>query len=195
MSCTCFLFPSTVFRLIFTYRVRSTTEGYVFTGVCLLRGGGGGESPGQVPMGGGGTPRYPLAKVPTPLPTRSWQGEGVPQGTYPPGQGTYPPQPGPDGGRGYPRYLPLARSRWGGYPKVPTPSQAQTGEGVPQGTYPRAKVPTPLPDRTPYGVLDSPRSVCLLRSRRTTFLLFKRFVSNSTVYRLLGFFEVKVLFC
>ena len=40
------------------------------------------------------------------------------------------------------------------------------GEGVPQGTYTH---PLP-PDRTAYGVLDTLRSVCLLRSRSRTFL-------------------------
>ena len=93
----------------------------------------------------------------------------------PPGQGTYPPprsrwgypkvptpHPGPDGGVPRGAYPP-ARSQWGrGYPKVPT-SLARyrwEGEGVPQGTYPLAKVPTPFPqDSTADGVLDTPRSV------------------------------------
>ena len=60
-------------------------EGYIFTGVCLL-------------TGGGGTPRY-LSPV-----------------------------------------------------KVPTHPPARSGQGVPQGTYPL--------DRTAYGVLDTPWSVC-----------------------------------
>ena len=92
---------------IITDRVRSTTEGYVFTGVCLLTGGRG-VYPSQVLMGEGvsqgtyplarsrwgegeGVPQgtyHPTAKVPTPLARSRW---GVPQGTYPPGQGTYPP--------------------------------------------------------------------------------------------------------
>ena len=117
---------------IFTDRIRSTTESYVFTGVCLLE------------KGGGGTSRY-LSPWPRYLPPRSDRedGGGVPQGTYPPDQGTYPPS--------------LTRSGVGeGYPKVSTPPN---------------KVPSPPPpDRTAYGVLDTPRSVCLLRSRRRTFL-------------------------
>ena len=98
------------------------------------------------------------------------QGGGVPQGTYPFHQGTYPFHQGT-----YPPY----RSGWGvpqgtypPPPKVPTsPSRSGWGEGVPQGTCPLpAKVPTP---RTAYGVLDTLRSVCLLRSRRRTFLFLK----------------------
>ena len=67
----------------------------MFSQVCVCPQGEGGTYPGQVQMGGGGTPRY----IPHP-PARSGQGRGVPQGTYPqPGQGegvpqgTYPPRP------------------------------------------------------------------------------------------------------
>ena len=108
----------------------------------------------------GGTPRYTLSWPRyQPPPVRS--GWGVPQGTSP-SQGTSP-QPGHDG-RGYPKVPipPLA--------KVPTPCQVRKG-GVPQGTYPPW-------DRTAYGVLDTLRSVCLLRSRRRTFL-FKNYVCTS----------------
>ena len=99
------------------------------------------------------------------------QGEGIPQGTYPPAketnppsrpgrgavpQGTYPPtpHPGQDRGRGTPRYLPPSRSGQGeGYPKVPTPCPGQDRGGVPQGTHPHPdqgylKVPTPIQVRT-----------------------------------------------
>ena len=81
----------------------------------------------------------------------------------------------PQGGGGYlpwpgPRYLPpKARSGW--------------GEGVPQGTFPPvgsgwgegySKVPTPqpryLPPPPPHQGLAIRRAVCLLRSRRRTFL-------------------------
>ena len=114
----------------------------------------------------GGTPRYlPPAKVPTltNIPT---------------------PQPGQDGQRGSPRYLPPSQGtyppqqvRMGeGYPKVPTPPG--------QGTYPLPgqdggypKVPTPLPPRTCY-------TVCLLRSRRRTFL-FVFLSSHLCIFRLL----------
>ena len=63
-------------------------------------------------------------------------------------QGTPPPNPG----MGYPLHRP-----WMGYPL------ARSGQGVPQ-------VPPP-PARTTEGVLDTRRAVCLLRSRRRTFLL------------------------
>ena len=96
-------------------------------------------------------------------------GEGVPTPRYlPPSQRTYPPpievltsRGGTPsqvlmGGGGTQRYLPPA--------KVPTPPQPgpDRGRGYP-------KVPTPQ-DRTVDGVLDILRSVCLLRSRRRTFL-------------------------
>ena len=86
--------------------------------------------------------------------------------------------PGPDG-RGTPRYLPP--------PKVanPPPPGPDGGEGVPQDTYPSVKVPTPPRDRTAYGVLDMPRSVCLLRSRRGTFLWFVQSFGESTCIRCL----------
>ena len=104
--------------------------------------GEGGTYPGQVQ----GT--YALAKVPTPWPGQDGR-EGVSQGTYP-HQSTYPCQ----------RTYPPARSGWGrGYPKVPTrpprylpprqgtypPGQVRMGGGVPQGTYPPAKLTTPPP--------------------------------------------------
>ena len=77
------------------------------------------------------------------------QGEGVPQGTYPPGQVR-------TGGGGTLRYLPPT--------KVPTPHPGQ------DGGYP--KVPTPHQVPTPRD-MDTLQSVYLLRSRRRTFLLQK----------------------
>ena len=74
-----------------------------------------------------------------------------------------------------PRYLPPGQVRMGeGYPKVPTPTAKvptpwpgqDRGEGVPQGTY--------LP--TPSQGLATRRAVCLLRSRRRTFLFTKNFL-------------------
>ena len=118
-------------KTIITDHVWSSTEGYVFTAVCLL-------------IGGGGTPRYLL------LPQPGLTGEGVPQGTYPPARSGR--------GKGVPQgtYLPLSQVRIGG-----------------GGTLTRYLPPPPPPprDRTAYGVLDIPRSVCLLRSCRRTFLL------------------------
>ena len=118
---------------------------------------------------------------------RSRRGWGVPQVTYSPGLiGATPRYPTP-----WQRYLPPSLVRWGqGYPKVPTPwprylppQLVPIGGGSiprylppprylpfrpgPDRGYP--KVPTPR-DRTAYGVLNTPRSVCLLRSRRRTFL-------------------------
>ena len=129
---------------------------------------------------GRGYPKVPtaLAKVPTTWPGPDG-GKRVPQGTYPPWLRYKPPWPDPDGGRGYPKVPTplLARSRWGReYPKVPTPQPGpDRGEG---GTpryqtppQPRYLPPPPPQDRTAYGVLDTPQSVCLLRSCRRTSLL------------------------
>ena len=101
----CHKYPSRT--SIFTDRVRSTTEDYVFTGVCLLTPGGG--YPAQVQIWGvpkpsprgGGTPDKSRQGVPQPSP----DGGGVPQPS-PNGGGV--PQPGADGG--YPmRGLPPSR--------------------------------------------------------------------------------------
>ena len=145
--------------------------------------------PGQVRTGGGGT-------IPSqgthPSWARSGCGEGVPQGIYspwprylPPGQVMrgrgYPKVPTP-----WPRHLhPLGQVRMGegmGYSKVPTPwprylplsqgiyplGQVRVGGGgIPRYLPPPpAKVPTPSPSQG----LPTRRVVCLLRSRRRTFL-------------------------
>ena len=107
---------------------------------------------------------YP--KVPTPLARSRW-GRGYPKvPTLPPAK---VPTPLPDPDRGdTPRYLPLQ----------PGPDRGGTLRYLPPPPHP-AKVPSPPPppagplDRTAYGVLDIPRSVCLLRPRRRTFLLLK----------------------
>ena len=94
--------------------------------------------------GGGGVPRsgpdgvWGYPKVPTPC-----------QGRYP------PPSQFQMVGGGTPRNLPPA--------KVGTQPPARSGQG--EG-YPKVPIPT-LWDRTAYGVLDTPQSVCLLHSRRT----------------------------
>ena len=105
-----------------------------------------GGTPPQVPLVGpgqwGGTPvgRYPT--LGTLPPCQTWPGVPVLGGTHL----RYPPS---DLARGYPTSgtpPPLVRPGWGG--------------GVPLlGWYP-----------TSGGVLDTPWSVCLLRSRRRTFL-------------------------
>ena len=121
--------------------------------VCSHLGGGGararsrpgGGYPNQVQSGGlpwlGGTPMG-----------------GTPHQTWP---GGYP-------GRGYPGGTP---------PRVPPirPGRGGTPMGVPHLGYPPPVTPgwggTPT-GRVPHRVvLDTPRSVCLLRSRRRTFLL------------------------
>ena len=108
-------------------------------------------------MGDGGTPRY-LTPPPQPRYLSPWPG------------------PNGGGGRGYPKVpTPLA--------KVPTPPGPNRVEGYPKVCIPPAKsgrreerypkVPTPPPrDRTAYLVLDALRSVCLLCSRRRTFLFY-----------------------
>ena len=85
-------------------------------------------------------------------PARSSRGgtllEGYPAGGVP---GGYPAGVYPAGG-GYPA---------GGYPgQVPLPGQVRTGVPCPGG----------YPGRTREGVLNTQRAVCLLRSRRRTFL-------------------------
>ena len=134
-----------------------------------------GPDRGRVPQG----TYLPPAKVPTPHPGPHGGG-GTPR-YLPHSQGIYPPARSRQGGEGWPdpdrgrvrkvptpspqpRYLPPSRSTWGrGYPKVPTP-------------------PPPPPDRTACGVLDTPRSVCLLRSRRRTVLWYFTEVFTPRLY-------------
>ena len=150
-------------------------EGYVLTRVCLsVQRGGGVAQPGpdrRVPQPGtdGGT-----------LARSRWG-----QGGTPVRSGWGVPQPGPDGGT-------LARSGQGvpkvGYPPsqvrmevpevgYPPPGQVRRGStqgGVPPSRYGvpsgRDGVHPPPQYRTADGILDTPRSVCLLRPRRRTFL-------------------------
>ena len=125
---------------------------------------------------------------------------GVPwPGGYPPGQGGgYPGwgggtlaggtlvggYPGEGGGGGtlaggYPGQVPPGQVRMGGYPAqggypgrggypgqvTPPPGQVRMGgDTLPRGWY---------PGRTTEGVLTTQRAVCLLRSRRRTFLFWK----------------------
>ena len=115
-----------------------------------------GGYPGQVPPpppGGG-----PGSGIPPPRGggTQVWypRGGGVPRSGTPGGGGGYPGQVPPPGG-------------WGvGVPRSGTPPP-------PRGGYP-GPVPPPrgggYPGRTTEGVLTTWRAVCLLRSRRRTFL-------------------------
>ena len=164
---------------MFTDRVRSTREGYVLTricpSVCLSTGG----YPGQVQMGG--TPARSDGGVPQPGPTGTWG--GVP----PAGMGY--PKPGLTGGilarsdRGVPEVgYPLAGM---GYPKPGLRVDTQGGvppskDGVPPPLGPTVppRITPPPRDRTVDGVLDTPRSVCLLRSRRRTLLFQTIWISS-----------------
>ena len=187
-ECTCWLSPKRLpvgnrFKPLVTDRVRSTTGRLCFdTYLSVCPQGGGypsqvqtGGYPSQVqirgiprpgpdggwgrgtPPGWGGTwdevPHHPWQGWGTPVQVRM----GVPKVGYPWQAWGTPPQPSQDGG--YPR--------WG------TPQQ---GWGTPQpdhnGGMPLAGMGYPL-YRTADGVLDTPRSVCLLRSRRRTVLLTK----------------------
>ena len=140
-------------------------EGNVLTRVCLS----------VCPLGVG---TYPdLVQGTNPHPARSGQG----------GIARYlPPSQVRMSGRGTPRYLPsLARSGRGeGYFKVPTPCQVMMGEGATPRYLPPSQVradgtpryiaPTPFPPPPPPAkdLLHGGR-VCLLRSRRRTFLFLK----------------------
>ena len=127
-------FENILFWLPTTYVVRGKV---MFSQMCVILYMGRGVGVG---MGRG---QYGLQYLPTA--SEGWgkvmfsvcsqRGEGVPQGTYPPGQGRYP---SPDQIRigGTPRYPPPA--------KVCTPThQVRTGrKGVPQHTYPPSQVRT-----------------------------------------------------
>ena len=129
--------------------------------VCLSTPGGG--YPSQVPVGGG-------------YPARSRQG----------GRGL--PQPGP--GRGYPSQVWVGRyptlgtppsDLAGGYPTLGTPPLRPGQGGYPDRGYPTSgPPPSDLAGGYPDGggvphrvVLDMPWLVCLLCSRRRTFLFLK----------------------
>ena len=149
-------------------------------------------------------------KVPDPPPPPSRLGrgeEGYPKVLItPPPQPRYlPPSSRSGWGRGYPK-VPTpcpGQDEGGGTPRYLPPVQVRMREGVPQYTYPSSpvKVPTPPPPsrgtdpptpppppppprighRTAYRVLDTLRSVCLLRSRRRTFLLEGKILPPLTV--------------
>ena len=159
--------------------------GYPCWGLPLPRG-----TPPQVPPVGPGQGVSTLGTPITP-------GQGVPHQGYPcwgvPTLGT-PIRPG----QGYPcqgvphlRYPPI-RPGWG-YPTSGTPPLDQA-RGTPENGVLHLGYPPwsdlaggyPCQGGTPpqiiNGVLDTPRSVCLLRSRRRTFL----FLSNFIVQRLIS---------
>ena len=134
-------------KVFVTTRVRSTREGNVLTSVCPS------IHPSVCPQGGG----YPY---PIMLCNISQNAMRQRQGGYPaqvPPPGGVPGSGNPPGGT-WVRYPP------GGVPGSGTPP----GEGYP------GQVPPPppggYPGRTTEGVLTTRRAVCLLRSRRRTFL-------------------------
>ena len=176
--------------IVVTDRVRSTREGKVFSlstpgggGGCTRArsSGGGGGYLSQVQLGGG----YPDV------------GGGVPHLEYPPCQtwlgvtpagGTSPWVPHVRHGQGVPQQgvphlgHPPIRPGWGvpqqggTSPWVP-PCQTWPGGTPVGGTPPRVPLLRPGQGGYPNGegvphrvVLDTPRLVCLLRSRRRTFL-------------------------
>ena len=145
--------------------------------------GEGGQYPSQVQLGGR---RYPHPALPIQLwkggtPIKPWMGVthvwsvGTPSSL---GQG-YPhhwmEEGVPPPGWGYP----LPKAGWG-YSR-PRLGEVRTG-GVSEMEYPQPRAGLgyhPLPQaRTANGVLDTPRSVCLLRSRRRTFLLTQVFATH-----------------
>ena len=96
-----------------------------------------------------------------------------------------PPQSDLDG-----EWVPQGVPRWETPPWVPP---IRPGWGYPNGGYPTSGTPhrtwmgngggTPLLQLTD-GVLDTPRSVCILRSRRRTFLLVNRLKQTTALVRL-----------
>ena len=171
---------------IVTDRVRSTRR-EVIVSLCQSTPSGGG---GPASRRWGGTPpwvppcwtwlrdtqrgvphlRYPLVRpgwgVPQPggtptsdtPPCQTWL--GIPHLGYPPSDlaGGYP-----DGGVPPPRVPPHQTWPGGTPPQVP-PLSSDLAGGYPDGGG--------TPPQVTDGVLDTPRSVCLLRSRRRTFLFY-----------------------
>ena len=114
----------------------------------------------------GGSRYPPPGGVPGQVPPPPWGGPGTPPRG---GPGT------PPGGLGYPP---------GGYPVRYPP---WGGLGTPLGGYP-VRYPPPrggYPVRTTEGVLTTWRAVCLLHSRRRTFLFVfcERFTLNKNVFQ------------
>ena len=157
----------------------------------------------RYPPGGGTRVRYPPGGTRVRYPP--WGGTQV---RYPPWGGTwvrYPPRGGtqvryPPGGYSsqvHPRGGTRVRYTPGGVPGSGTPPGGYPGQVPPRGgtrvRYPPGGVPgsgTPpggYPGRTTEGVLTTRRAVCLLRSRRRTFLLCICYVGwsnkQSNIYR------------
>ena len=135
---------------------------------------GGGGIPCQVQLGGGTLPG--LARE---VPCQVQPGGGYPAGGYParwavPCWGSMGGFPAGLGGT-LPGGTPLARSGWG----YPAKGGTLLGGTLP-GYPPRQGTPQPrsggggYPVRTTKGVLTTRRAVCLLRSRRRTFLFLSK---------------------
>ena len=146
----------------------------VLTRVCLSTPRGGGY-PGRVQAGG----------VPQPGPG----GGGTPHLRYPPSDlaGGYPDQGVPTSG------TPIRPGWGGGVPRWGVPHlrspPVRPGWGVPHLRSPLSDLARGVPHRV---VLDTPRSVCLLRSRRTFLFTSK---SSSTKTNIMTYYtQVSYLF-
>ena len=107
------------------------------------------------------------------VPHLARRGGGVPQ---PGGL----PQPGP--AEGVPHLAGGVPHLVGGYPSpVQTGVPHQVQMGVPPGRGTSQQGYPPPQYRTTNGVLDTPRSVCLLRSRRRTVLLLIRSIQFASI--------------
>ena len=167
-----------------TARIRSMTEGNVFTLSTISGGEGGYPVPG---LWVGGVP-HPRSEG---YPSQVQMVWGYPS----PGLGVYSgqvwmmggtlsmvwgvPWPGLDGGRATPGKPPQASSWWWGYP----PGQVWMVEGVPQVNPPRPGMdgvpPHPL-HRAAEWALATWWAVCLLHSCRRTFLFYIQMAAPGT---------------
>ena len=114
-------------------------------------------------------------------PPGGYPGLGTPPGGYlgqvPPGEGGYP-------GPGTPGGVPGSGTPPGGFPGLGTPPKGGVpGSGTPPGGV--------YPGRTTEGVLTTRRAVCLLRSRRRTFLFNYSFSKAQEEKHLLRYKELK----
>ena len=104
-------------------------------------------------------------------------------------------------------YPPPIRPGWGGYPPLGPPPPSDLARGTPpwvrpssglargyptSGTLPPPPVEPGWGGIPPWVVLDAPRSVCLLRSRRRTFLfaLLSKTTSGDFILRILKLFAL-----
>ena len=153
-------------------RVRSTREGNVFS-LFTLRGDTPARSRwGGIPQPGSGR-GYPGGYPTSGTPHQTWLGVTPPQ--------VPPIRPGWGVPRwGYPILGPPIRPGWvphptRGVPHPGYPHPRQTRGDTPVGGTPPRVPPLRPGQGVPHRVvLDTPRSVCLLRSRRRTFLFLSQ---------------------